>query len=120
MTWWQSAQGLSDTPEASALRSLLIGLSISRRGRGGPGDAGNVSGPGRSEGIDMEQTATFDVDRISALIVALKTALDCTPQHMALEERLRLALSRLPDRVVREIGDNARALAMLAEVRLSD
>ena len=67
---------------------------------------------------DMKQVTTLDVDRIEALLNGLKTALAATPEHMALEERVRLALGGLPDWFVREIGDTARLLVTMTEVRL--
>lgn len=68
--------------------------------------------------IDMEQATTIDGDRLTVLFAAMKTAINCTPNHLPLEERIRLGLGGLPDRVVKEMGDTARAFAVLIEVHL--
>lgn len=66
----------------------------------------------------MEQATTLDADRITALFTAMSTAINCTPGHFALEERIRLGLEGLPDSTVKEMGDTARLFLTLTEARL--
>jgi hypothetical protein len=68
----------------------------------------------------MEQDTTFDPQRIGTLFAAMKTAINCTPDHFAMEERIRLGLGGLPDRIVKEMGDTARAFAAMTEVSLGE
>lgn len=64
--------------------------------------------------------AALDAERLDRLILALKTALNCTRSDAALTERVRLALGGLPDWCVQEMQANARAFLTLTELRLSE
>lgn len=64
--------------------------------------------------------ATVSPERLAALINVFGKALTATPEDLMMADRARLALARLPEEMVREIGDAAALLAALAEEQTKD
>jgi hypothetical protein len=68
----------------------------------------------------MKPITTIEPKRLGVLIGAFNIAFTGAPESVDLVDRTRLALKALPDEIVRELGEAAGVLAMLAEERLGE